>query len=104
MAKKRVKVPISSARSKLFELADLVRSSDDTVVVFEHRGSRDHVALVRESRLEYLEARVAELEKSVKKPFTLRGSLKTDLSDDELEALLKQIRHEWGTFDPTKYM
>ncbi len=73
--KKRIAVSISSARGRLFELADLVRQGgDDTVVVFEQRGSKD-VALVRESRLEYLEARVPELEKSPKKPFKVRGSL-----------------------------
>jgi hypothetical protein len=97
MAKKRVKVSISSARSRLFELAELLRKSDDdTVVVFEQRGKGAGVALVRESRLSYLEARVAELEKREKKPFTLRGSLKLAVSEEEFEEGLRQIRREWS--------
>lgn len=94
---RRIKVPMSSARGRLFELADLVRqSSDDTAVVFEHRGSKDHVVLVREARLDYLESRVAALEQRVEKPFTVRGSLKTKLPDKDLDELLRQIRREWS--------
>ena len=97
MAKKRVKVPISSARSRLFELADLVRTGgDDTVVVFEQRGGLEGVALVRESRLEYLETRLKELEKKDKKPFRLRGSLKLAVSEDEFETMLQDIRKGWN--------
>jgi hypothetical protein len=100
---KRIKVPMSSARGRLFELADLVRqSSDDTAVVFEHRGSKDHVVLVREARLDYLEARVAALEKRVETPFTVRGSLKTDLPDKDLDELLRQIRQEWSSTSSKK--
>lgn len=97
MVKKRVKVPISSARKRLFELADLVRSGDDdTVVVFEQRGGLEGVALVRESRLEYLETRVRELEKRNKKSFRVRGSLKLAVSEEEFEEGLRQIRQEWN--------
>ena len=77
---KRVRVPISTARAKLFQLTDLVRTSgDDTVVVFEQRGGLEQVALVRETRLAYLEARVTELDKRDAKPFSLAGSLTSDL-------------------------
>jgi hypothetical protein len=97
MAKKRLKLPISSARRQLFELADLVRKSgDDTVVVFEQRGQGEGVALVRESRLAFLEARVAELDKRATKPFTARGSLKLAVSEEEFEEGLRQIRREWS--------
>ena len=97
MAKKRVKVPISSARSRLFELADLVRQSgDDTVVVFEQRGKGEGIALVRESRLEYLEARVAELESRKSGRFSARGSLKLAVTADQLEESLRQLRREWS--------
>ena len=97
MVKKRVKVPISSARKRLFELADLVRSGDDdTVVVFEQRGGLEGVALVRESRLEYLETRVRELDKRKKKSFRVRGSLKLAVSEEEFEEGLRQIRQEWN--------
>ncbi len=95
---KRVKVPISTARAKLFQLTDLVRAGDDTVVVLEQRGGKDNVAIVREARLAYLEARAAEAEKrDVKpaKPWRLAGSLKLLVSPEELDASLKDIRKEW---------
>jgi hypothetical protein len=93
---KRVKVPISTARSRLFELTDLVRTSgDDTVVVLEQRGGLERVALVREARLAYLEARVSELEQREQTPFTLAGSLSSDLDDGALDGALRAIRAEW---------
>jgi hypothetical protein len=93
---KRLKVPISAARKQLFQLTDLVRKSgDDTVVVLEQRGGVEPVALVREARLAYLEAQVERLDKREEKPFTLVGSLTTDLDEDELTDVLRQIRSEW---------
>lgn len=93
---KRVKVPLSSARARLFELAELVRESgDDTVVVLEHRGSREQVALVRETQLAYLETKVQELEKRVQRPFTLAGSLASDLDDGAVAQALREIRQGW---------
>jgi hypothetical protein len=98
---KHVRVPLSAARARLFELADLVRQSgDDTVVILEHRGSREQVALVRETQLAYLEAKVRELEKRAENPFTLAGSLATDLDVDTLEAALRQIRQDWAPGPP----
>jgi hypothetical protein len=95
---KRVSVPISTARARLFHLTDLVRTSgDDTVVVLEQRGAGERVALVREARLAYLEARVTELEKREKPAFTLAGSLTSDLDDDGLIGALRAIRKEWTT-------
>lgn len=93
---KRVTVSISTARAKFFELTDLVRSSgDDAVVVLEQRGTADRVALVREARLDYLEARVAELDKRTPEPFALAGSLASDLDDATLGDALRSIRQEW---------
>ena len=93
---KRVNVPISAARAKLFQLAELVRSSgEDAVVVLEQRGESDRVALVREARLAYLEARVSELERKERRPFRLAGSLRSDLDDAGLDAALRTIRREW---------
>ncbi|MEX2270168.1 MAG: hypothetical protein WD690_01765 [Vicinamibacterales bacterium] len=93
---KRVKVPISSARAQLFHLSDLVRSGDDIVVVLEQRGGKENVALVRETRLVYLETRAAEAEKRATKPFRLAGSMKLLVSSEELEESLKEIRREWN--------
>ena len=88
---------MSKARAKLFALADLVRSSgDDTAVVLEQRGGGEGVALVREARLNYLEDVVKQMEKPSEKPFTLAGSMSSDLDDKALTELLKDVRKEWG--------
>jgi hypothetical protein len=95
--RKRVRVPISNARSRLFELADLVRrSEDDTVVVLEQRGGGEGVALVREARLAYLEDRVMRMDKPSEKPFTVAGSLRSGLDDTSLDAVLKDLRKAWA--------
>jgi hypothetical protein len=93
---KRVSVPISTARKQLFDLADLVRTSDDTVVVLEQRGGVERVAMVREARLAYLEARVAELAGRDRPAFQLAGSLSSDLEDEALERSLRELRLEWS--------
>lgn len=94
---KRVKVPISTARTEIFKLADLVRQADDAVVVFEQRGGVEPVALVREARLAYLEERVAQLDRQQPATtFTLAGSLATDMGDDLLEQAMRNLRLEWG--------
>jgi hypothetical protein len=93
---RRLRVPISQARARLFLLTDLVRSAgDETVVVFDQRGGVEPVALVREARLAYLEARVNELEQRERQPFTLAGSLVSALDDDGLDEALRVIRKEW---------
>lgn len=98
---KRVRVPISTARSKLFQLSDLVRNAaDETVVVLEQRGGVESVALVREARLAYLEARVSEIERRDQPSFTLAGSLTSDLDDDGLDGALRAIRAEWSAGGP----
>jgi hypothetical protein len=88
---------MSKARAKLFALADLVRSSgDDTAVILEQRGGGEGVALVGEARLTYLEDVVKQMEKPSEKPFTLAGSLSSELDDKALTELLKDLRKEWG--------
>jgi hypothetical protein len=91
-----MRVPISTARGKLFELADLVRkASDDSVVVLEQRGHSEGVALVREARLAYLEARERQMEKQDGPTFTLAGSVTTTTSEAALEQALRDSRLEW---------
>lgn len=92
---KQVRMPLTKARSRLFELADLVRESDETTVVFEQRGRPEGVVLVREARLKYLEDRVGQMEKELDKPFTLAGSLSSPLEDEDLERALKALRKAW---------
>ena len=91
---------MSRARPRLFELAELVRRGHDTVVVLEQRGRGEGVALVREARLNYLEDRVKQVEQTEEKPFKLAGSMSTSLSDDELLALLKELRKAWAPAKP----
>lgn len=92
---KRVTVPLSSARARLFELADLVRTSaDGTAVILQQRGHAEGVALVREARLTYLEDRVKQMEQQ-DTPFTLAGSLRSPLDPDALDQVLKDIRKGW---------
>src|SRR6478736_307711 len=91
-------MPLTVARSRLFQLAELVRSSgDDTAVVMEQRGGGEGVALIREARLNYLEDRVSQMEKPSEKPFTLAGSLSSDLDDEALSDVLKELRKGWGS-------
>ena len=95
-------MPISTARKQLFQLTDLVRKSgDDTVVVLEQRGGVERVAMVRESRLAYLEAKVDEIAKAPKRPFKLAGSLPTHLSEDAIEQVFRELRKGW-TRRPTE--
>ncbi len=94
---------MSKARAQLFALADLVRGSgDDTAVVLEQRGGGEGVALVREARLNYLEDVVKQMEKASEKPFTLAGSLSSDLDDEALTAVLKDLRKAWDTAPPPR--
>ena len=89
-------MPITTARARLFELAELIRKAgDDTAVVLEQRGGGEAVALVREARLTYLEDRVRQMDKQPEKPFTLAGSLTSDLDDRSLDAVLKDLRKAW---------
>src|SRR5260221_14701307 len=94
---------MSKACAKLFALADLVRGSgDDTAVILEQRGDGEGVALVREARLNYLEDVVKQIEKPSKKPFTLAGSLSSDLDDEAMVVVLKDLRKAWGSAPPRR--
>lgn len=87
---------MSTARKELFHLADLVRTSgDDTVVILNQRGHAEPVAMVREARLAYLEAREAAADKAETRPFKVAGSLSTDAGDQAVEDLLRELRREW---------
>ena len=88
---------MSKGRARLFELAGLVRNSGDgTAVILEQRGGGEGVALVREARLNYLEDRIAQMDKPAEKPFTVAGSLSSGLDDEALTAVLADLRKAWG--------
>jgi len=89
---------MSSARARLFKLAEMVRGArDDTAVILEQRGQGEGIALVREARLNYLEDRVNQMDKQPDAPFRLAGSLSSGLDDGALTDLLKDLRKGWGS-------
>jgi hypothetical protein len=92
-----MRIPVSKARARLFELAELVKRGDDTVVVLEQRGSAEGVALVREARLNYLEDRVKQMDETPAKVFRVAGSLSSPLDDEEVTDLLAELRKAWTT-------
>lgn len=88
------RVKISEARGKLPELAKYLMSHPDQVVLVEHRDLDGRIALITERHLRYLETLVKELRKQVSRPFRLSGSITSELSDEELETALKEMREE----------
>lgn len=85
---------ISEARSKLPELAKFLAQHSDQVILVEHRDLEETIALTTEGHLRYLETAVKELKKQICKPFKLAGSITSQLSDEELEEALKELREE----------
>ena len=98
--KKRMSV--SEARATLYELVDYVTESPEAQVVIEHRNRKGRAILVDEARYRYLETTLSEMQKREEKPFKLQGSMTSDLSDDELEEALKQIRREQAALSAAK--
>ena len=90
-----MRMPLTTARSRLFEIAELVRRGADDAVILDQRGHAEGIALVRESRLKYLEDRVMQMDKELDKPFTVAGSLTSPLEEEELEQVLKALRKAW---------
>ena len=98
---KPLRVPISTARTKLFQLTELVsQSGGDTSVVLEQRSGGEPVALVREAHLVYLEDRVAQIDRTEAAGFALAGSLESAVDDETLERVLREIRRQWGASSP----
>lgn len=88
------RVNITEARARLPELARYVARSDDKVVLIEHRDMEEPLALTTAAHLDYLNLLIAELRKCAGEPFQLAGSIASDLSDDELETALAELRAE----------
>lgn len=85
---------ISEARGRLPELAKYLAKHPARVVLIEHRDLDERIALTTESHLRHLEAQVAELRKRLARPFQLSGSVTTELSDEELDRALLDLRAE----------
>lgn len=90
----RRRINISEARGKLPELARFLSRHPDAVVLVEHRDLPERLALTTEGHLRYLEARVEELQKEASRPFRLAGSITSELSDEELEVRLQELRRK----------
>lgn len=86
-------VTASRARQELFKLMDQVSQAEgEDRVVIQRRGSSEGVALVRESYIRYLEARVEAAEAAApKKPFKLAGS---GMVVGDVEEVIAEIRAE----------
>jgi hypothetical protein len=87
-------INISEARGKLPELAKYLARHPDRVVLVEHRDLDERIALTTERHLRYLEAMVHELKSRASQPFRLQGSISSPLSDEELDAALKELREK----------
>jgi hypothetical protein len=85
---------ISEARAKLPELAKKVSGTPGAVEYIQHRDLPDYLVLTTASHISYLEDTIRALRKQLAVPFTLLGSIESDLTEDELELRLAQSRVE----------
>lgn len=80
-------ITASAARADFFNVLDQVARSSSEAVVIRRRGRGEGVALVRESRLRYLEARINALEaRAREEPFRLIGSITVHGDVEEIVA------------------
>jgi len=88
-----MRLSISEARARLTELAQLVMDSPGTKVIIEHRNREERIVLVAESHIRALEVMVEKLrESNAATPFKLAGSISSELTDQEMEAALAELR------------
>lgn len=92
---------ISDARARLPELVRYLQRSPGGTVFIEHRDMDERLALITESRLRYLESLVASCI-SRRGSFKLAGSMKSDLTDAELERALASLRRDEATLAEEK--
>lgn len=95
-------VTASRARQELFKLMEQVTEAEgrDRVLI-RRRGCPEAVALVRESYVRYLEARLEAAEATApKKPFKLAGSLTVD---GGVEEMLSESREEQARLREIKF-
>lgn len=93
---------ISEARSRLPELAKRLVRSPGAVEYIAHRDLDETLALTTESHLRYLEDTVAELRRKLTKPFTLGGSMASELDDAGIEKTLDAVRAEAGAAEESR--
>jgi hypothetical protein len=95
-------INISEARARLPELARRVAATPGSVEYIEHRDLPERIALTTASHIEYLKTMVAELKRRTTRPFVLEGSIRSTLTDDEIEASLAAARREQSKRDATR--
>lgn len=85
-------ITASAARANLFNLLNGVASATDDIVIVRRRGREEGVALVRETRLRYLEERVRAMDAAgPKQRFSLIGSLQVN---GDVDTFLSEIRRD----------
>jgi hypothetical protein len=90
-----MRISISEARARLPELAQLVMDTPGAEVIIEHRDRKERLILTTERHLRTPEAMVHSLRQQVSvAPFVLAGSVTSELSDEDLEAVIDQIRSD----------
>jgi hypothetical protein len=89
-----LRLSISEARARLPELAQLAMGSPGRVIIIEHRDLKERLVLTTESTIKALEAGV---NKKPKTPtFKLAGSITSDLTDEEMETAIAEMRRKWA--------
>jgi hypothetical protein len=87
---------ISEARAKLPQIAQSLIREPGSVVYIEHRDLDERLAFTTESHLRYLETMVSRLRAGAAGSFSLAGSIQTDLTPEQLEAALTELRSDAG--------
>ncbi len=89
----KLTLSISEARARLPELAQRVTDSPSEVIIIEHRNRKQRLVLASESQLLLLEAMVEKLKRqNPPSGFKLKGSMWSDLTDEEMEAAIAADR------------
>ena len=95
-----LRIPISEARARLPELAQLAMESPGGVVIIEHRDYTQRLALTTEEYVRLLEETVMKLRRRLgAAEFRLAGSIDTDLTAEEMAADLAASRAEQARLD-----
>jgi hypothetical protein len=86
------RISISEARAKLPDIAKRVARAPGAVQYIAHRDLEEDLALTTASYIRYLETMVMELKKRNTNAFVLAGSIETELTDEELDAALTELK------------
>jgi hypothetical protein len=85
---------VSEARRLLFDLVDDVIDRADEVILIEHRDRTERAALVNEDYIVYLQATIEALRGEGSAEFSLAGSMRLAVGEDELESAIAEVRKD----------